>query len=589
MKKQPLCLLWVILVGISLTTYAQRNQEGIQNNTIENTNGKITIGIGMIVDTPSQISCQYAFYSLLHANPIITGGSNPVYPILTLKRGLTSYYIEGIYSTSSINLKLWRKNNLVKSIHFTPKEIKDESPGKSDLREVYNQLTNAITGNYPDSKLSLKEIAAFESSDKLVSKDAGSISTFIYASSSNYIPNIDFKKDLYNLYNLYTEGNLENEFNELKELKGKKFKFKTFEEYVDKTYPELSVLFQTPEFIPKNSLEQAQLVQRLYKLKSSDHFFFTSKYVDDKAKIACRKVVFPLWKRPGTIVTYYMAGENFLKEGYTDAAIEAYYSALLMSDASNTYPSVVYYLKSKIYNGLAEAQTKEGNTGSAAIAQSLSDLYKSLINANTIKERSREFKKLSSEVSSYFGKIEQNAYNARSQKRDAFWNTITSVVTMTASAANDGMNGLNTLSPETQALLDVASDNMDVESSYKINSLTSSAEAAQAFTNTYGDVVKHLQNTKNEISPGKPILSTDFVKRLSDNDLSAEKKEDFVAFSNKVPAFREAIAGYFNASKEDEKKSILQDIFKRMATMELTISIKESMGEKPGFDILSSF
>ena len=582
--KRKCCFLLTTALCIGLLSSAQKKQAGEQINTLESTAGKTTIGIGMIVDTPSQVSCQYALYSLLNSNPVSTQANERIYPVLTLKRGLTTYYIEGVYSNASIDLQLWQKNTFRKTIHINPKNVKDELPGELDLKEIYKEIARAMEGMPADESGKLKNTLAFESSDELVSKDAGSISTFIFASANNFIPPIDFKKDL---YNLFSDGAIETEYNELKELKGKKFKFTSFEEYVEKSYPSLAAQFQTPKFMPGNNMEQAQSVLRLYKIRKSELFFFSSKFVDDKAKIACRKVIFPLWKRPATAITYYAAAKGFMQEDYTDAAIEAYYSALMMTDGLNTYPSVIYYLKSKIYSGLSEAQAKQGNAGSAVVAQQLSSLYSSLINAQATASRNQEFRKFSNEVSAYFAKIEQNAYAAKSEKRAAFWNTITSVVAMTASAINDGANGLSTLSPETQSLVNVASDNMNVVGDYKFNSLTSSAEAAAAFTSTYGDVIKQLQNVKNEVGVSKPVFSLDFVKRLGDKDLALEKKESFLAFGDQFPPIKEAVTKYFNASQDAEKSALLQEIFKSMATMELTLAVKEAMGEKPGLGALS--
>src|SRR5258706_12600161 len=142
MKKTINYLKLAVAVLISINIHGQKKQSAEQYNTIENTRDKITIGIGMIVDTPSQVSSQYAFYSLLEANPILTADKNTVLPVLTLKRGLTSYFVEGIYSSASINLKLWQKGILLKTIQITPTEIIDEAPSENALKQEYDGLFN---------------------------------------------------------------------------------------------------------------------------------------------------------------------------------------------------------------------------------------------------------------------------------------------------------------------------------------------------------------------------------------------------------------------------------------------------------------
>jgi hypothetical protein len=173
------------------------------------------------------------------------------------------------------------------------------------------------------------------------------------------------------------------------------------------------------------------------------------------------------------------------------------------------------------------------------------------------------------------------------EKRSALWNTLSSTLAVVASAANDGANGLETLSPQTQSLINTWSDDMTIGSDYKTNSLISSADAAQAFADTYGEIVKQLQLTKNERGVGVPVISIDFIKKLNDKDLALEKKEAFLAFSEKIPIIKDDVNKYLNSTDDTEKKALLQEILKKMATAELNLAVKESMGENPGMELLS--
>ncbi|MDN3548947.1 hypothetical protein [Mucilaginibacter aquaedulcis] len=581
MKKHGLLLVTVFF--LSLAVYAQKKKEKEVYNTIDNLKGELTIGLGMVLDTPSQLSYQYSFYDLLSYNPIISANGAKMYPVLTLRRGLTSYYVEGIYSKNAVDLKVWQKNTLLKTVRISPKDAAGDRPGEKDLLEVYKQLTFAITGTSHSDNVKLKKTDSFEPMDNLVNKDIGNIGTFIYSSAINYIPEIDFKTDI---YMMYTGPSAQTEYSELKELKGSKFKFKDISEYIEKNHPELPLLFQTPKFFPQKSLDQAQIVQRLYGVNHSNHFFFDSKFVDDKAKIACRKIAFPMWKRSGTILTYFQAGQNFLDAGYPDAAVESFHSALAMCDAANISPKLIYYLKSRIYDGIAKAQSNLGYSSSMNYAIYMKDFTDNLSKANIIIERDDAFKKLSTEVSTYFVKIENTAYTARSQKRAAFWNTLTSVVMATASAANDGLNGASTLSPETQSLLNVAGDNAAIVSDFKMNSLSSSSEATLAFNNIYGTVIRQMQENKGESAVAAPVFAIDFVKKLGDNDLAKEKKDAFLAYAEHVPIIKESLTKYFAASGQ-EQQALIRDIFKKLAGIEFSLSVKESIGENPDLASIS--
>ena len=336
-----------------------------------------------------------------------------------------------------------------------------------------------------------------------------------------------------------------------------------------------------------NPLEAAASVLQLYKIKQADNFFFTSKFVDDRAKIAARKVAFPTWKRPGTAITYYQAAMDFGTAGYDDAALESYYSALIMTEGLNAYPMLVYSLREHIYDGLAQLQTKLGNPGSALLFTQMSELYKELFNSSTLKDRNKAFEKMSNEVTNYFGKIEETAMNARQKKRSALFNAIGGIAMASASAVNDGANGLTELSSQTQQLTTAAADNANVVGDFKTNSLAASREAAQAFNDIYGDVVKQLQANKSEVGTERPVITTDFIKRLGDKELSAEKKDAFIAFAGKITLVQDDVKKYYEAATDDERSSLLKGIFKKLATAEMSIFIKESMGENPGKQFLT--
>lgn len=621
---------YLILSGllVSLTSFCQQRGEKETYATIGNLNHRITLGMGMILDTPSNLSYQYALYSTLIENPVITVDNEKVVPVLTLRKGLCNYYIEGIYSKMVMELKVWKKNELLQTIRLTPASPQDEQPGRSDRTALLNKLASVLGASLQSQKSRSKGDERYRPLPYLTGNEVGGVESFIYSSAVNYIPEINFKTDLCKMYSV---ASLEASYNKQKAIVGSKLK--SLDEYLAKSRPDLVKLFQTPRFYPKTCLEQAQMVARLYNITHSDNFFFVTDLISENQKNACVLSAFPLWKRPGTMLGYYQAGMNFLTAGYPDAALEAFYSSLVTADNIAAPAALIVYLKGKIYDGISLAQTNLGNAASVNYAFYMKEFSRDLLDAPVLDVRGYTFNLLSNAMGQYFQNIENNAFSARSQSRAALLNTpsggsatsssanddrpspypntthltalrqnsssmssdkmvailntTSAVIPATSNARNDEPGSLNSITPHLTALTQHNHAAREQNADYIVNPRIVRLQKALVFCNAYSLVPEKMEPANANSLTQRPHFARDFVRSLGDTSLSQEKKEVFMAYASHFPSVKDAVVAYYQAVPTADRNVLLMNVYRKLADIELTLAGKDNMGEKSNLAELS--
>lgn len=579
----------------------EKTKQGVANDIqTVNTSDKLTLGIGYVVDSVTNISTQFYLYDFLVHNPIITSDKKTIIPVLTFRNGLCDYYLYGNIRNPQSKFYLLQKGEVKASIVIpTTGTIVYTDLIKTLYTKIYSVLANQ-NGNGKSIKLSLPEIPVADfASTKPIRHN-------LLLNATNYTPPLD---DYLSISKAYLKPMADIDSVSLSRLLSYSFtKLSQRAKYKDAAYVRYSSVLEEyakvlPEYpetpikadrepmpfyiingnlkLKKTNDEAIKYLECVFPTYTSNKlkgFFFESSFVDDKAKTAAKQAILPLYKRPGTVLTYMQCGKDFAKVGATDAAIESFSSGLLIVNNLNTSFTFKEFLKASLFEELAKAYEQNKQLSSATICKNLSDFHKKLYNSHIYDSDNQTMKENTQNLTSYFEKVESDALEARSKKRSAFFTGLASVALSVASASVDASSGLSTLSDQTVAFVGNATANFDQAAAIKKASIANSEVAAEQFNESFGQMIDQM-HFNSEASSDWPVFTMDFVELLSDKAALDVLSDNIKGFLQQVPYLQSMVNEYLSASNATNKKPVtLNDIYAKFGKLEMDIITSESYG-----------
>lgn len=562
-----------------------------------------TIGIGYFTDTPSNISYQYSVYRVLADNPLFKKDTTEIIPMLTLRRGLTEYFINGYMSQKKVVCNIWHNGKLETTI----KEVIDTKDKKKLLAQFYDRLNNAIGDMlskkernryyahvHPATNVvrkyysKLNSLATRQGAVKMVDYilpdiTKGDVKYNMPLYAENTTPLSDKDQGLITAY-AYSIGGLgEEEQQYMLSDEFRKLSDNEQERYVAGKV-RASAVKEAKMFFPrhkamtsvyKNGILSAESVSDIYTSDNVSGFLFNSSLVDEKLRYNAKKLALPLWKRAGTAVTYLQAGNEFNQDNLPDVAIECYSSALLMVDALNVSPSFKHYLKSKTFEAMAIAYQKNKQGASAYICNKLSALHRHITYSNAMVKQDAEYKEGVDKVVTFFNEVEANAKKAKSERSKATWAAIGNAMSAVGSTMQDAQNGLKSPSAATQTYVQDATNSLIATSDISSASVNATGKAATVFEKAFGDLVKEIQADNNNFSSTKPLFATDFAKLMCNEDIVKEQQNEILEVAKSTPALYDIVNRYC----EGKDSKLLKSIYVNFAKLEINIYSKEASGQ----------
>jgi hypothetical protein len=486
-----------------------------------------TLGIGFITDSASNISMQYSFFEFFSRNTLQDKDTAALEPVLTLRRGTTNYYFNGVLSPAGLHANLWHRATLVSSFFIPIERLKGNQLPEKFQNELFAKMSQLI--GKPVSKVKLRYVSIltppkFTPDDK---KQAGI--------KDNLIMNVG------------------RPWLSLKEM---------------------------------NSLELAESVSN-YAAPELDIFFFNTGFINDGMKGSAKKVVMPLYKRTTPVYIYNYCGEVVTKRQHYDASAECFNSALLMLENVSAYSKEKEELKFRVLSNMDSVYSKTGQKASAALCRRLADLHWSVINSKVLNRLDDTLKAHATALAGFFGEVEANAYKARSASRNATFTSIVAATTAVASGVNDGLNGYSTTSAQTNQLVDQSTELLDQSYQMQSASLEATRKADEIFNHTFSDVATEF-NTHANIDADKPLLAFDFMQILTHRELAAEQKSAVIAFADNIAVLKKPVANYYRNFDDPQKSAAaLKEIYSTFKKLEFVIFKTEMSGKGSDVNIIN--
>jgi tetratricopeptide (TPR) repeat protein len=559
----------------------------------------ITLGIGYIIDTVSNISNQFYFYDLFTRNSL-TRDKKKIIPVLTLRKQLCDYYLTGTIGAQS-SFYLWQGGQVKETFSIS-------TGGNFVYDEMVSKLFIKIAAAIADQEYTQRNVKL--SLPKLPVTDFASTKPIMFSlmlNAANYTPPLDdyveisrvYLKPFVDIDTATLSKLLSYSFTRLSEnQKNKDPAYVRYSASLDAyanilpQYPETPVTARNEE-IPlywiSGNLEQKnagavtiRYLECLYPIYTSSKlkgFLFESPFVDASAKTAATNAVLPLYKRPGTVLTYLQCGKEFARMGDYDAAIESFSSGLLIVENLTAAGSFREYLKAALFRGLAAAYEANNQFASSLLSRSLADFHTKLYESNIFDASDQNMKENTQKLVDYFQKVQTDALAARSQKRAATWTGIFKSVAAAANAVTDAKAGLTTPSDQTNALTDNASASFSQAAAIKQASVDSSAVAAEAFNDNFSQMVSDLHTNNAVLSSERPLFAMDFLELLQDKEERDLISSDVSDFLNLVPFLKPVVSQYLSPANQNSKSPVtLDDVYASFASMEIDITNAEADG-----------
>lgn len=343
--------------------------------------GGTKIGIGVVIDSATNLSRSFALFEMLNDNPLVG-------PSDTLKATLTEYYpysydfgITGIFNSKNCAFKIYQRGKKYKEITT-----------KNDWLDIYQQIASVMKefGYVPRAKF------------KTVSE--GSIETLGSKGIKEYLPGT-----------IVYETPLANLLDSVKKQINIKFIYKT-DPY--KTTKEVYGNFSS--------------------YKNNDIFFFRNGNVPEDIKDGVRPLIYPRYNSLHPTLIYLANGYN-LKPINIEAALNCYYSAIASSNRLISSRFEKALLRDLAFNELAaiysSVQIKRKRISELlSLAGSLNKVYAESSEGydeklNYLKEVRR------------VGTLAVDAEEAAKKIRAANWNAAANVVGSTANAFQSASQG----------------------------------------------------------------------------------------------------------------------------------------------------
>ena len=576
--------------------------QNVAINDKSSINYRQTIGIGFYTDSVSNISNQFYLYDVLLNNPLHDKDKKTITPILTFRRGLCEYYLNGTKLPDYSTFFLWHERKLI-GRYSIPNGRQFSFYGT--FKKLYAMLDSTISGNPVNIKHINFKLSAVSALNFLSTKG---VQYNMLLNAPNWTPPLDDYIEISQHY-LKTQLNddtaglakvLTPEFMKLSIKKKRKNPFYSSHEYLltdfERILPPSSKsadehlrgrredpLHKLVEKsrngkMTRGTISYLETIYPSYTSTKLSGFFFESSMLDSKLKDAARDVILPLYKIPGTVLTYLQCGRDFNKNEDADAAIECFSSGLLLVNNLNATPSFKQYLKAALFNGLAASYRINNQFASSFICEHLSALHQKLELYHVYAADDTAMLHATQNVANYFQKMEADALDARSKKRAAIWNSILAVTTATVSAVNDGLNKSSTPSPQTQELLNHAVDLSGKATEIKFASLNATSKEAEIFNKSFHDMLTQMHEDANSMNGGKPLFAIDLIEILADKNAANALKPELTDFLTAIPAMRSFVNSYFSSNAAAPSFDYLKRIYISFATLELNLYATEATG-----------
>ena len=577
-----------------------------------NPNEAVAIGVGTIIDIKSRISDQFYFYDLLVRNPMHTTEDKKLVPVLTLRRGLCEYYVTGNINADVNTFVLWKNGR--QSAKF---EIpNDRLFSLEDIfKKLYIRIDSVISNkahtarsirlSYPRSYLS--EFAATKP-----------MRNNILLNAVNFTPSLD---DYAEITRAYVKPTMEIDTATLAQLfspsyrrlsSKRKAKNPQLGRYTAALDECEQVIPESPFLDPHDRWENKHPMfyfDRQLKMKpmvSTDFsfleglrptytnsklggFIFESSFVDDKVKNAARDAALPLYKRPGTVLTYLQCGKNFEGKGLPDAGIECFTAGLFMVDGLNVAPSFKEFLKASLFNEMAKCYRTNGQLASALISENLFRIHYKLANSHVYDKDNRSFYDATQRLIEYFDKVEADALEARKQKRAAGWAALAGGLVTAVSAYSDAVSGASTASSTTQMLAKMTTDSLEKGNEIKSASITATEKEGEVFDKAFGEMMSQLHADNSNLGASRPVFAMDIVQVLSNAKVAYEIKNDLADLQRSIPAIRPLLTSYFDGIDSGQSGTMLKDLYVKFGKLELEIYAEEAAGKVTSEKLLLNY
>jgi hypothetical protein len=642
--KLPIILFVLFLILILNVKAFTQNNQASNSQIVSKDNQEInTIGIGFFVDTLSNIATQYYVYSLLNDNPIKINGV-ALTPKLTLRKGITEYYINGTLDENSVKCNVWHNKKLVRIISVkNDKWANILSEFHNELSTTINH-ENGIENELASMKSNSIDINNCKSirydlnyhyktnfglilfpgvdifyicfggvKHMVKAGELISVSHNMLFQANNVTPTLNNPYEIRKEFLFSTCGLDSSKFNYffsdkfrdiLKQKKylwgytremfgyGGKTMSRKFRKYKrrDPEYLKFYISYVNMQraFSEKNisdPIKAAKSVFGTYKNNDIKAKLFARrfrKYVGEKMLSEARKIIYPLWKRPGTVLTFMQSGDDLFNSNNNDAAIECYMSALLMVDGLNVPARFKEYLKVSLFKRLSNTYKSNNEFASAYVCDNLSVLHNSLKYSNLLNSYDIQFKKLSDDLSQFFCTFEQKSV----ARTEVIGNQILSLEYALGGLATAYSYGSNLNASSSAAFnsykqyMQGSADYLNESSQVDNAAVVSSGKIAQFYDSTFIKIVSQIQDGKSLLSATKPYFAMDFVQILMNGDLAAEQRNSIISFANSIPSLKPLIASYFgpNVTTEDKIK-LVKTIYNTFAKLELTLFAIEASGK----------
>ncbi len=330
--------------------------------TLSTISGKPYLGIGLIIDSATNLSRSFALFELFQHN-LVTRDADTLYPVMIDYPFTAPYAITGIFNDKNVKLKIYKNGKKIKEI-----------TALNNWKNIYSEVAKVVTDN-KDFNISSKFKTVGEGLVDNV--DARKIKNCMPGSMELQIPYSKIVDTLrrYATIRYYQSAN---PYTNNKELYGK---YSAYNE---------------------NKL-----------------FFFRSGDIPYNLKDAAKPIVFPLYKSLIPCLTYLSSGKQLANENDYGASLNSYYSALVSANNILASPFERALVREITYREINHAHKllSSSRVHSASLFQLGSDLNKAYLNSDVAKTEREEYYNNIQKIEELCTKAEDKAKEIRGQKR----------------------------------------------------------------------------------------------------------------------------------------------------------------------------
>ncbi len=575
MKK--ISILFISLIASSV--FAQQSSVNPQQSMPRN----VTIGIGLIKDSVSNLSLQYGIFDFLSHNQLTDKNGTKILPILTMKRGVTDYYINGKMTNKEFACNVWYTGKLIGKINIYPNKY-------TTVKETNTQTQNNINSE----GLKNSKDVYYESVNKKRSEELAYRSAHVNFGDENTISEKELQNQLFNQLELLILGNNSN-YNPKRNFSfyTQLFPIKSYSaqssDIADNIFGVQEPLDNYKITKEKNSLDIAESVLPNFTSDKLNIFFFTSSYISSGMQDQANKFVFPLYRHSTPARLYYMCGKAAYYKKHYESAIECFYSGLFSILFATELSTNKEIIKRNLLKNLDSAYTKNNQLASAYLCKGLAELHNSLSASKIFAQDDNTVSQNFYKIGEMLTEVERKAKAARRDSRMATFQAVTAGLAAATSAVNDGLNGLSGQSLQTQSLANQMATFIGQSSDISMASYDATNAAANTFANAFSDVVADFKN--NNIETDKPILAYDFLTIIVNKQVAIEQKVAILNFTDNIPALKEKVRNYYTLLNNGSNISanVINDIYRTLSKIEQSAYIAENFGKASDVNVIMNY